>query len=101
MEMQNMEVVTIKELNEMDVAFSQLENDNYMSEHADALFVSISLQRFEHTKELAKLLINCLYEQYPLVIQRKIDEQLNKAIEKVKSRKYYFVNGHYEREKNV
>lgn len=90
-----------EELNEMDIALSQLKNEEYMSEHADALFVSISLQRFEHTKELGKLMINCLYEQFPLVIQREIDEQLDKAIEKVKSRKYYFINGHYEREKNV
>lgn len=90
-----------EELNEMDKALAQYNNEEYMSEHADALFVSISLQRFEHTKELGKLMINCLYEQFPLVIQNKIDKQLAQAIEKVKSKKYYFINGHYEREKNV
>lgn len=88
-----------EELNEMDSALTQYNNEEYMSEHADALFVAISLQRFYHTRELAKLMINCLYEQFPLVIQRKIDEHLSKVIEKVKSRTYYFIDNHYVRTK--
>ena len=88
-----------EELNEMQEDCNNA--CNCMSEWADALFVSISLQRFPHTKQLADIMIYNLYEQYPLVIQRQIDEYLAKAIDKVKSRKYYFVNGHYEREKNV
>ena len=88
-----------EELNEMEE--EQKNSENYLSEHADALFVAISLQRFEHTEQLANLIIYNLYEQYPLCIQRQLDEYLNKAIEKVKSRTYYFINGHYEREKNV
>ena len=88
-----------EELNEMEA--EDKNSEKYLSEWADSLFVAISLQRFEHTRQLANLMIYDLYEQYPLCIQRKLDEYLNKAIEKVKSRTYYLINGHYEREKNV
>lgn len=90
-----------EELNEIDLAYDEQDFDNIQKEWADALFVAISLQRFTYTRNLANIMIYNLYEQYPRVIQTKIDGYLAQAIEKVKSRKYYFVNGHYEREKNV
>jgi hypothetical protein len=90
-----------EELNEIDSAFNEQDFDNMQKEWADALFVAISLQRFAYTRHLANIMIYNLYEQYPRAIQIKIDGYLEKAIKKVKSRKYYFINGHYEREKNV
>ena len=85
-----------EELNEMNES-----EDNFMDEWADALFVAISLQRFEHTKLLAELIIDDLYFSYSTDTQDIIYSHLKKAIRKVKSRKYYFINGHYERNKNV
>jgi hypothetical protein len=85
-----------EELKEMDEA-----DDNFLDEWADALFVAISLQRFEHTKYLAEIMLNVLYFNYSIETQLVLDEHLAKAIKKVKSRKYYFINNHYEREKNV
>lgn len=86
-----------EELNEIQ----QAKDDTYWSEWADALFVAISLQRFEHTKSLADIMLKYLYFSYSEQAQSVLDNHLAKAIEKVKSRKYYFINGHYEREKNV
>lgn len=90
-----------EELNEIDLACDEQDFDNMQKEWADALFVAISLQRFKHTKELADIMIYNFYRQYPRAIQTEIEKNLEKAIEKVKSRKYYFVNGHYERDRNV
>ena len=90
-----------EELNEIIESYYNKDWDNVKRETADALFVAISLQRFAHTKQLADIMIYNLYEQHPRVVQTEIDGYLEKAIEKVKSRKYYFVNGHYERDKNV
>jgi hypothetical protein len=86
-----------EELNEMQ----QAKDDTYWEEWGDALFVAISLQRFEHTKPLAELMLNILYFSYSKQAQSVLDDHLAKVIEKVKSRKYYFVNEKYEREKNV
>lgn len=86
-----------EELNEMEEA----EEEDFLKEWADSLFVAISLQRFKHTQQLAEIMINILYFDYSLDTQKIIDEYLKKALKKVKSRKYYFVNGKYEREKNV
>lgn len=83
-----------EELNEMETA-----GDNYLDEWADALFVAISLQRFEHTEYLARLMLNLLYFNFSLETQKVLDERLAQAIEKVKSRTYYFVNNHYVRTK--
>lgn len=83
-----------EELNEMETA-----TDNYLDEWADALFVAISLQRFEHTEHLARLMLNLLYFNFSLETQKVLDERLAQAIEKVKSRTYYFVNNHYVRTK--
>ena len=83
-----------EELNEMNA-------DENMNEWADSLFVAISLQRFTHTKCLSDMLIYTLYHQYPRAVQKMIDGYLEQAIKKVQSRKYYFVNGRYERDKNV
>lgn len=90
-----------EELNEIAESYYNKDWDNVEREIADALFVAISLQRFVHTKQLANIMIYNLYERYPRAIQTKTDGYLAQAIEKVKSRKYYFINGHYEREKNV
>lgn len=90
-----------EELNEIAESRDNEDWDNAKLETVDALFVAISLQRFEHTKQLADIMIYILYEQYPRALQTEIDGYLEKVIEKVKSRKYYFINGHYEREKNV
>ena len=86
-----------EELNEMEA--EDKNSEKFLSELADSLFVAISLQRFEHTKQLANMIIYDLYIQYPLCIQKQIDKYLSKAIEKVKSRTYYFVNNHYVRTK--
>lgn len=85
-----------EELNEMNES-----EDGFMDEWADALFVAISLQRFEHTKLLAELVIDTLYFSYSTDTQDRIYEHLKKAVKKVKSRKYYFINGRYERNKDV
>lgn len=90
-----------EELNEIEEARYNADWDNAQKEIADALFVAISLQRFTHTRQLADIMIYNLYMQYPRDMQIKIECYLAQAIEKVKSRKYYFINGHYEREKNV
>lgn len=85
-----------EELNEMAEA-----DDNFLDEWGDSLFVAISLQRFEHTIRLAELAIGELYLNYSSDTQELLYKHLKKAIKKVKSRKYYFINGKYEREKNV
>ena len=85
-----------EELNEMDEA-----EEDFLKEWADALFVAISLQRFKHTKYLAKIMLDVLYFNYSTETQEILNEHLAQAIKKVKSRKYYFINNHYERDKNV
>lgn len=85
-----------EELKEMDEA-----EDDFLNEWADALFVAISLQRFEHTKYLAEIMLDVLYFNYSVETQEILNEHLAQAIKKVKSRKYYFINNHYERAKNV
>ena len=90
-----------EELNEVTECCNNKDYDNVKLEIADVLFIAISLQRFEHTKELSDIMIYNFYRQYPRAIQNEIEKNLEKVIEKVKSRKYYFINGHYEREKNV
>ena len=84
-----------EELNERQVA-----KKTYFDEWADALFVTISLQRFNETKILAEIMLDKLYYNQSITTQKALDNHLAKAIEKVKSRKYYFINGRYEREKN-
>jgi hypothetical protein len=85
-----------EEINEMRET-----EDDLSGEWADALFVAISLQRFKHTQFLAELVIKDLYFNYSGETQNMIYDNLLKVIKKVKSRKYYFINGHYERDKNV
>lgn len=85
-----------EELNEMKLA-----KETKLDEWGDALFVAISLQRFEHTKQLANMMFNDLYFNHNEIRQQVIYKHLQKAVDKVKSRKYFFVNGRYERNKNV
>lgn len=87
-----------EELTERKNAFNPLE---FLEEWADCLFVAISLQRFEHTSELARIILEYLFFSQPESMQNTLREYLAKAIKKVKRRKYYYRNGHYEREKNV
>lgn len=75
------------------------ENTNFTEEWGDSLFVAISLQRFKETENLAELLIDNLYFKYGSQTQVKIHKYLDKAVKKVQSREYKFINGKYVREK--
>ena len=75
------------------------EHNNFMEEWGDSLFVAISLQRFKESQNLAELLIDNLYHRYSEIEQKKIKKYLDKAVQKVQSRTYTFVNGEYVREK--
>lgn len=75
------------------------EHNNFMEEWGDSLFVAVSLQRFKESENLAELLIDNLYHRYSEIEQKKIKKYLDKAVKKVQSRTYTFVNGEYVREK--